>query len=75
MKEYRFLFVRKDNAPSDVHSYMMDVRFMNMEQAKEAATAFMVMNSVSYKRIDIYEPWKSMWIESGEFVENTNAIR
>lgn len=69
MKEYGFLFIRKENAPEGQKNCINFNNWSDMEQAKGAAKMYLGMMRADYKRVSIFVKKDTMWVDSGEFVE------
>lgn len=69
MKEYGFLFIRKEEAPESQQNCMNFNRWADIEQAKCSAKMYLSMMRGNYKRVDIYTKKDTMWVFSGEFIE------
>lgn len=69
MKEFGFLFHRKENAQEGQRNCMNFNNWSDMEQAKGAAKMYLGMMRADYKRVSIFVKKDTMWLDSGEFVE------
>jgi len=69
MKEYGFLFLRKENAPEGQMNCFNINQWRDMEQAKQSARMFLGMMRADYTKVCIYVKKGTMWVDSGEFVE------
>lgn len=69
MREYAFLFIRKENAPVEQKNCMTFNNWKDMEQAKQSARMFLGMMRADYQKVSIYVQKGTMWVDSGEFVE------
>lgn len=69
MREYAFLFVRKESAPEGQKNCMTFNHWKDMEQAKQSARLFLGMMQADYAKVCIYIQKGTMWVDSGEFVE------
>lgn len=69
MREYAFLFVRKETAPEGQKNCMTFNHWKDMEQAKQSARLFLGMMQADYAKVCIYIQKGTMWVDSGEFVE------
>lgn len=69
MREYAFLFIRKENAPVGQKNCMTFNNWKDMEQAKQSARAYLGMMRADYQKVCIYVLKGTMWVDSGEFIE------
>lgn len=69
MREYAFLFIRKESAPAEQKNCMTVNSWRDMEQAKQSARMFLGMMRADYQRVSIFVQKNTMWVDSGEFVE------
>lgn len=70
MKEYAFLFIRKESAPDSQKNCMTVNSWRDMDQAKASARMYLGMMRADYQRVSIYIKKDTMWVDSGEFVES-----
>lgn len=70
MKEYAFLFIRKENAPAEQKNCITVNHWRDIEQAKQSARMYLGMMRADYRKVCIYVMIGTMWVDSGEFIES-----